>query len=64
MDAPTVDGATHVEEVHTGPPDFSELAVRLVARMTEDPEPDAPEAKPIPQGVAPPKKKPQPVPAS
>ena len=40
MDAPTLDGATHVEEVHTGPPDFSELAVRLVARMTEDPEPD------------------------
>ena len=46
MDPGSHDGATHIEEVHTGPPDFSELAVRLVARMTEDPEPDEPEPPP------------------
>jgi hypothetical protein len=50
METPHLDGTGHIEEVHTGPPDFSELAVRLVARMTEDPEPDhedAPQAAPV-----------------
>ena len=64
METPNLGGTTHIEEVHTGPPDFSELAVRLVARMTEDPEPDEPEAplaaEPVRAGT-PERRQPQPV---